>query len=559
MALQSTSDADIASPAHGAMVADLAFFTGMAVFACAVAAAANQHFDGSLTTAAALGCALLVASIFLHVVLRRVQAGPVKVRRHRVRARRSSEQTQDLKNSRRNAPKAVEPAEQRKPPNLEHKPGGPGPQLELGVADAAKFWALRPGDRVDGPELPPANTQQRPGAKLGAPASPASPATPTVSASGESVADVETINAILRRMAQDITAGRARARAEEPEEDMAVAAHDGAASADRGDDTQHVKTAAAPKTGHAEVMSEAPDLTEALARAVDGSPPDHPEAIVDASVEGGRSSEVPDPVLADVDPGDEAARLPDTVVALAEALAAERIGVFFEPINSLDNEAAQHYEMTLRLRLADGEEMAREAYSAAASGTAVLPLIDTIALVHARRLVWRQMGADAEGRLFTGVSGEAVLSRQFAEDFEKMVARDVGFPRRIVLSLPQSDARLFTDPHLRALGRMSNGGIVFALDGVTDLDMDFEALAAAGFRFVKLDADVFLNGLPVGGTRVPADDICQHLRRSGLVAIVGHIQGQAELERLRHCGVTLGQGPLFGTPALVKAEVSRAS
>lgn len=538
------------------MVADLAFFTGMAVFACAVAAAANQHFDGSLTTAAALGCALLVASIFLHVVLRRLQAGPVKVRRHRVRARRSSEQTQDLRNSRRNASKAVEPAEQRKPPNLEHKPGEPGPQLELGVADAAKFWTLRPGDRVEGPELPPADAQQRSVAKLGSPASPASPA---VSASGESVADVETINAILRRMAQDITAGRARARADEPEEDVAVAAQDDAASADRGDDTQHVEMAAAPKTGHAEVISEAPDLTEALARAVDGSPPDHPEAIVDASVEGGRSSEAPDPVLADVAPGDEAARLPDTVVALAEALAAERIGVFFEPINSLDNEAAQHYEMTLRLRLADGAEVAREAYSAAASGTAVLPLIDTIALVHARRLVWRQMGADAEGRLFTGVSGEAVLSRQFSDDFEKMVARDVGFPRRIVLSLPQSDARLFTDPHLAALARMSSGGIVFALDGVTDLDMDFETLAAAGFRFVKLDADVFLNGLPVGGTRVPADDICQHLRRSGLVAIVGHIQGQEELERLRHCGVTLGQGPLFGTPALVKAEVSRAS
>ena len=87
--------------------------------------------------------------------------------------------------------------------------------------------------------------------------------------------------------------------------------------------------------------------------------------------------------------------------------------------------------------------------------------------------------------------------------------------------------------------------------------MDFELLARRGFVFAKLDTDVFLSGLPIGTTKVPAQDICQHLARAGLSLIVGKINDETARAKIMGFGAVLGQGLLFGTPRPVRADVLR--
>ena len=74
----------------------------------------------------------------------------------------------------------------------------------------------------------------------------------------------------------------------------------------------------------------------------------------------------------------------------------------------------------------------------------------------------------------------------------------------LVLSFAQSEVRVFSPGHVRALRDLAAIGFRFALEEVTDLDMDFAALREIGFAFVELDAPVFLDGLPAPGARVPA-------------------------------------------------------
>jgi cyclic-di-GMP phosphodiesterase TipF (flagellum assembly factor) len=102
---------------------------------------------------------------------------------------------------------------------------------------------------------------------------------------------------------------------------------------------------------------------------------------------------------------------------------------------------------------------------------------------------------------------------------------------------------------------MAAAGFGFALEDVTDLDMDFGRLKAMGFEFVKLDAQVFLEGLPAPDGRVPSSDICRYLSEFGLAVIVGHIEDDWLLARIMGFGVLLGKGTLFGGAKLVKAEV----
>jgi cyclic-di-GMP phosphodiesterase TipF (flagellum assembly factor) len=101
---------------------------------------------------------------------------------------------------------------------------------------------------------------------------------------------------------------------------------------------------------------------------------------------------------------------------------------------------------------------------------------------------------------------------------------------------------------------MRDLGFRFALQAVTDLDMDFDSLKTKGFSFVKLDADVFLEGMPAPGGPLPAADICRHLAELGLTLIVGGIDDETKLARIFGFGALLGQGQMFGGPRPVKAE-----
>jgi cyclic-di-GMP phosphodiesterase TipF (flagellum assembly factor) len=88
---------------------------------------------------------------------------------------------------------------------------------------------------------------------------------------------------------------------------------------------------------------------------------------------------------------------------------------------------------------------------------------------------------------------------------------------------------------------------------VTDLEMDFSRLRPLGFEFVKLDAQVFLEGMQAPGGCVPAADICRYLSEFGLTLIVGAIEDDWLLAKVMGFGVLLGKGTLFGGPRLIKA------
>jgi cyclic-di-GMP phosphodiesterase TipF (flagellum assembly factor) len=125
-----------------------------------------------------------------------------------------------------------------------------------------------------------------------------------------------------------------------------------------------------------------------------------------------------------------------------------------------------------------------------------------------------------------------------------------------VLSFTQTDVRGFSTPEWDSLADMRALGFRFAISHMTDLDMDFEALAEQGFVFVKLDASVFLDGLPAPSGRLPSSDVCRHLAQHGLTLVVERIDDDDLLARVFGFGVLLGQGQLFGGARPVRADIA---
>ena len=238
---------------------------------------------------------------------------------------------------------------------------------------------------------------------------------------------------------------------------------------------------------------------------------------------------------------------------IAEAVAAERMEVLLEPIHALVEGRPRHFEVSMRLLTADGAALDQHEYARAARGSGLMPRIDAAKMIRAARIAGRLGQRGREGAVLTTTAGDSLTDQSFLE--AAATGPGSGAAMGLVLSFAQSEVRAFTPGHARALGDLAAIGLRFALEELTDLDMDFAALKEMGFAFVELDAPVFLDGLPAPGGRVPASDICRHLADFGLSLIVGRIEDDWLLARILGFGVMFGKGALFGGARLVKDEV----
>jgi cyclic-di-GMP phosphodiesterase TipF (flagellum assembly factor) len=228
--------------------------------------------------------------------------------------------------------------------------------------------------------------------------------------------------------------------------------------------------------------------------------------------------------------------------------------VLLEPIHALAEGRPRHFEVSVRLMTADGATLEQSELARAAKGSGLMPQIAAARMIRAARVARRLGERGRQGSVLTTVTGEALTDESFL-DVAAVQPGNEG-QMGLVLSFAQSEVRAFTPGHAEVLGTMAAGGFGFALDEVTDLDMDFGSLKAMGFQFVKLDAPVFLDGLPATGGRVPAADICRYLSDFGLTLIVGRIEDDWLLARILGFGVLFGKGTLFGGPRLVKEEIA---
>lgn len=238
---------------------------------------------------------------------------------------------------------------------------------------------------------------------------------------------------------------------------------------------------------------------------------------------------------------------------IAEAIAAERMEVMLEPIHSLAEGRTRHFEVSMRLLTADGQALEQRELARLAQGSGLMGRIDAARMIRAARVACKLGERGRSGAVLTTVTGESLVNESFLD----ATTGEAGIAGRmsLVLSFTQSEVRAFTPGHTAALATLAKAGFGFALEEVTDLDMDFARLKPMGFQFVKLDAPVFLEGLPGVGARVPASDICRHLSDFGLTLIVGHIEDDWLLARILGFGVLFGKGAVFGGPRQVKDEV----
>ena len=234
------------------------------------------------------------------------------------------------------------------------------------------------------------------------------------------------------------------------------------------------------------------------------------------------------------------------IAAIAQAIQTGSMDVMFSPIVGLQDQAVRHYDVSVRLRTANGAPIDNVSDVLELAGSDLVGLFDSARLARATSFAGRLEALKKPGSVMSPVTGGSMTDGRFLETFARLYEERQTMSAQIVLTFPQADVAAFGQAAWQALGDMHAFGFRFAIDRVRHLDMDFDALGQHGFAFVKLPARAFIEGLPMASGSVSASDICRHLSGSGMTLVAEAIDDEALRARIFGFGVLLGQGQLFG-------------
>ena len=276
-----------------------------------------------------------------------------------------------------------------------------------------------------------------------------------------------------------------------------------------------------------------------------------------ASVADEPVSPVAEAFIAVAEPAFAAAPAETVLEDLREAIEANRIDLYLQPIVTLPDRKLRYYDASTRIRTGSDAFMAPSDYLPLAEREHLMPRIDNVMLVKCVQLL-RRVGADSRLKgVFCNLSAQSLRDRDFFPELVEFMEENSALSDSLTFQVSQRAVLDLGADELAGLKSLGKLGFVFSLDHVADLDVDFAALRDHFFRYVKIEAKTLMHDLDEAGASVPAADMTRFLERFDLKLIAEKVDDEASLSRLIEYGVDLAEGDLFGSPRPVTPEMFR--
>jgi cyclic-di-GMP phosphodiesterase TipF (flagellum assembly factor) len=228
-----------------------------------------------------------------------------------------------------------------------------------------------------------------------------------------------------------------------------------------------------------------------------------------------------------------------------EALSADRVDLYLQPIVSLPQRKTRHYQCSATIRLPDGSIITPEQYKPVAERAGLIATIDNMLLVRCVQLVRRARRQKQPVGFFCDIAGDTLRDREFFADFLAFMRENSDLAGHLMFGLTQHDLYRL-DPRTEAeLEQLAKIGFRFCMEETTNLDLFVADLSKKGFRYIKVAAGTLIAKLPRDGDpRV----LKRALDPGAIDLIVSGIDTDAMLLDLLDYAIDFGQGALFGPP-----------
>jgi cyclic-di-GMP phosphodiesterase TipF (flagellum assembly factor) len=238
---------------------------------------------------------------------------------------------------------------------------------------------------------------------------------------------------------------------------------------------------------------------------------------------------------------------------ITNAVDANRIDLYLQPIVTLPQRKVRFYEAMSRLRAEDGDVIPAADFIEPAEAAGLMPKVDNLALFRCVQVMRRLQLKNREVGLFCNVSALTLADAHYFQQFLEFMDANRALAPTLIFEFSQSAYRSFGPLESEALSALAERGFRFSMDHVTDLRMEPRDLAERSFRFLKVPAKLLLNrNGPHSDIHVA--DLADLLARSGIDLIAEKIESENMVVDLLDFDVRFGQGFLFSAPRPVRAE-----
>jgi cyclic-di-GMP phosphodiesterase TipF (flagellum assembly factor) len=241
------------------------------------------------------------------------------------------------------------------------------------------------------------------------------------------------------------------------------------------------------------------------------------------------------------------------IAAIRDAIEAQRIDLYLQPIVTLPQRKVRYYEAMSRLNAGNGEIVAAGDFLSYAEAGSLLPKLDSLCVLRSVQVVRRLLLKNRDIGLFCNLSAATLTDAGFPQLVEFVEANRAIAPS-LVFEFTQSAVRAMGPIEHEALAALAERGFRFSMDNLADLRVEPRELTERGFRFIKAPAALLLNRVGSTATNIHPADFSDLLGRFGIDLIAERIESEAAVVDLLDYDVRFGQGFLFSPPRPVRAE-----
>jgi cyclic-di-GMP phosphodiesterase TipF (flagellum assembly factor) len=246
-----------------------------------------------------------------------------------------------------------------------------------------------------------------------------------------------------------------------------------------------------------------------------------------------------------------------------DALAENRVDLYLQPVVSLPQRRTVFYESFSRLRDETGRVMMPAEYLAVAEPEGLTAAIDNLLLFRCVQIVRRLAKQDRKVGIFCNISLASLADEAFFAQFLEFLQVNKDLHGALIFELGQAAFNDRGPVEARHMARLASLGFRFSLDKVTDLDLDFQDLARADVKFLKVGAQMMLEQLEEQDGKLViaslpdlnAEDFAGLTRRYGIEVIAEKVEHERQVAEVLELDIGYGQGHLFGEPRAIRDSI----
>ncbi|MFC4725033.1 EAL domain-containing protein [Glycocaulis abyssi] len=250
------------------------------------------------------------------------------------------------------------------------------------------------------------------------------------------------------------------------------------------------------------------------------------------------------------------------VELIRDALDANRVDLYLQPVVGLPQRRTYFYEGFTRLRDAKGNVVTPAGFLKAAEEHGLIAEVDNLLLLRCVQIVRKLTKSDRRVGIFCNISIRSLTDEEFFPPFLDFLRRNSDLATSLIFEMPQAAFDGRSSVAARHMARLADYGFRFSIDQVSNLNLDLAELQRAGVRFAKVEGvrliEMAGGHMPVAGREpgtIAPEDIASLFARYGVDIIAEKIETEAMVVEILDLDIAYGQGHLFGAPRPVREDV----